>query len=51
MSISGIFPIDNWDFKAESILTPLSSLSPYILQILTILTYKSDKIYYTAPLF
>ena len=25
MSIKGIFPIDNWDFKSESILTELPS--------------------------
>ncbi|MCW3091356.1 MAG: transcriptional regulator, Crp/Fnr family [Ferruginibacter sp.] len=40
MSIKGIFPIDNWDFKSESILADLPSED---LQLLT--AHKSEQMY------
>ncbi len=40
MSIRGIFPIDNWDFKSESV---LADLSPDDLKLLT--AHKSEQIY------
>ena len=40
MSLSGIFPIDKWDFKSESILTDLS------LDDLSLLTrHQFDQVY------
>jgi len=40
MSIKDIFPIDNWDFKSESV---LADLSPNDLKLLT--AHKSEQIY------
>lgn len=40
MSIKGIFPIDKWDFKSESI---LMDLPPDIYEMLT--THKSEQVY------
>jgi hypothetical protein len=40
MSLSGIFPIDKWDFKSESMLTDLS------LDYLSLLTrHQFDQVY------
>lgn len=40
MSIKGIFPIDNWDFKSESVLTGLPSKDLELL-----LAHKSEQVY------